>query len=85
MRVVDHTPLLGDMTSAALVVIRLFVVDKKLTLLAVAVRLVSGNANNREDGIGLTEDGVHLFERSVGCLWVEEVYSWEDDGVAGTC
>lgn len=89
MRVVDHASL-GNMRSgstarATLVLIRLLVVDQKLALLSVAVRLLSSYADHREDGVGLAEDGVHLLQRPVGGLGVEEVHDREDDGVAGPC
>ena len=72
---------LGDVACAAQVLLRVFVVDEKLAVLAVAVGLVAGDGDHVEDTGGLVEDGVHLLQRSVGGLWIEEVDNREDEGV----
>lgn len=74
--------LLGNIAGTAKMLLGVLVVDKKLAILAVAVGLVTGDRDDVEDTGCLVEDCVHFFQRSVGCLWVEEVYDREDEGVA---
>jgi hypothetical protein len=60
------------------------VVDEKLAVLAVAAGLVLGDLDDGEPAAGtldLVEDGIHLLERAVGRLGIEEVDHGHDDGV----
>jgi hypothetical protein len=74
--------LLGNIAGTAKMLLGVLVVDKKLAILSVAVGLVARNRDDVEDTGCLVEDCVHFFQRSVGCLWVEEIYNGEDEGVA---
>jgi hypothetical protein len=74
--------LLGNIAGTAKMLLGVLVVDKKLAILSVAVGLFARNRDDVEDTGCLVEDCVHFFQRSVGCLWVEEIYNGEDEGVA---
>lgn len=74
--------LLRDMASTTQMLLGVLVVDKKFSVLPVAVGLVAGHGDKAEDGRCLVEDDVHFLQGSVGCLWVEEVDHREDEGVA---
>lgn len=61
--------------------LRLQIVDQQLTVLSVASGLVVRNADDVEDIRRLVEDLVHLLERAVRGLGVEEVDAGDDEGV----
>lgn len=77
---IDH-PLLPRNIARATVLGGFLVVDQELAVLAVAVGLVPGDTDHREDRVRLGEDGVHFLEGAVGCFGVEEVDDGEDDRV----
>lgn len=69
---------------ARLVLLGLLVVDEQLAVLAVAARQLAGHAHDVEVRLragDLVEDGVHLLERAVGRLGVEEVHRGHHEGV----
>lgn len=74
--------LLGDVAEASSVLVRLFVVDEKLSVLAVATGLFACDAYEVEDRRCLVEDGVHLLKRAICGFGVEEVHDGEDHKVA---
>lgn len=76
-------PRISNTTSPPVRHISLVVVDKHFTILAISTWLFLRHTNRSEDGFCLHEDGVHLFKRSIGCLRVEVVDYWEDEGVDG--
>lgn len=79
----DGGLLVGHVAGAAAQVVRgLGVVDEQLAVLAVAARLLPGDAHDIPDRLGLAEDDVHLLERPVGGLGVEEVHDGDDEGIA---
>lgn len=59
-----------------------FVIDKKLAVLAIATGQLLRDLHDVEHICGLMENGIHLFQRPVGCLRVEEVHDWYDEGIA---
>lgn len=77
----DNALFAGNMTSTAQVIFRLSVIDEQLTILAVAARLISCNLDKVPNRCGLVEDVVHLLQRTVGGLRVEEVDDGEDKSV----
>lgn len=79
----DNSLFAGNMTSTAQVIFRLSVVDEQFTILAVAARLIPCNLDKVPDRSGLVEDVVHLLQRTVGSLRVEEVDDGEDKSVTG--
>lgn len=72
---------LGDVTGAAEMLFGVLVVDKELAVLAIAVGLVASDGDQAEDAGCLLEDDVHLLQRPVGCLGVEEIDDREDERV----
>jgi len=78
----DGGLLVGHVAGAAQVVLGLGVVDEQLAVLAVAARLLPGDAHDIPDRLGLAEDDVHLLERPVGGLGVEEVHDGDDEGIS---
>jgi hypothetical protein len=60
----------------------LIVVDKQLSILSVAARLLASTLDDGEDRVCLAEDGVHLLQRAIGGFWIKEVDDWNDEGVA---
>lgn len=82
--VANSSPLLriSHATDMMEMFVRLRVVDKQLSILAVATGLFARNPDNGPDGFGLVEDCVHFFEGAVGCFGVEEIDDWEDEGIA---
>ncbi len=88
--ILDTAPRGADYTAAALrsahaplVLARRFVVDQNFALFAVTARFVLGRPDDREDALGLVEDGVHLLKRAIGRLRIEEKYDGDDESVAG--
>lgn len=75
--------LLGDVAGAAQVFRGVLVVDQELSVLAEAMGLVVSHGDHVEDVGGLEEDCVHLFQRPICGLGIEEVDHREDEGVAG--
>lgn len=67
---------------AGILVFGCFFFDQKFSVTAVAAGFIPRDADDREDGVALAEDGVHLFQRTVLGFWVEEVDYWDDEGVA---
>lgn len=79
----DNSLFAGNMTSTAQVIFRLSVIDEQLTILAVAARLIPCNLDKVPNRCGLVEDVIHLLQRTVGSLRVEEVDDGEDKSVTG--
>lgn len=72
------------MADVGLVLVRLLVLDEQLAVLAVAAGFAAGDAHDAEPALGpgsLVEDGVHLLERAVRRLGVEEVDGRHHEGV----
>lgn len=74
--------LLGDMTGATEVLFGVLIIDEELAVLAVAVGFVASDGDNVEYVTGLVKNRIHLFQRAVCSLGIEEVDHREDDGVA---
>ena len=76
----DTGPALGRARSS-LVLFGLFIINQDFTILAIAMRFVLGGPYESEDVLGLVEDRVHLFERSISSLRIEEIDDRDDEGV----
>ena len=57
------------------------IVDQNFAVLTVAARFMLGSPDDREDILGLLEDGIHFLKGAVGGFWVEEEDDGEDEGV----
>ena len=73
-----------DDGAAAAVLFRVLVGDEQLAVLAVAPRLLLRHLDRVPDRRRLVEDGVHLLERAVRRLRVQEVDDGHDEAVAAT-
>jgi hypothetical protein len=71
-----------DNTDATHMLLRLVVVDKQLSVLAVAAGFFTSSLDDGEDRVGLAENGVHLLQGAVGGFGVEEVDDGDDESVA---
>lgn len=60
----------------------LFVIDERFSLLAVPSRLLAGCLHQGEVGAAVAEDGVHFFQGAVCGFGVEEVDDGDYEGVA---
>lgn len=66
------------------VVIRLIVIDEQRTVLVITLRLLFGNLDDVKsalEAVAILENLVHLLQRPVGCLGVEEVDTRYHEGV----
>ena len=61
--------------------LRLLIVNKQFSILAISQRLVFGGRDHREPAFGLSENGVDFLEGAVSGFGVEEVDDWEDECV----
>lgn len=57
------------------------VVDEQFSVLAITAGLFAGNFDHRPDRLCLAENGIHLFQRTVGRFRIEEVDNGEDERV----
>ena len=76
--------LLGNVAEATSVLLRVLVVDEKLTVLAIPTGLIARHRHEVEDRRRLVEDRVHLLQRPIRRLRVEEVHSGEDHEITVT-
>lgn len=64
-----------------MVLLRLFIADKQLTVLPVPMGLVAGRGDDVE-GVGrVMEDLVHLFQGAIGGFREEEIDRWDHEEV----
>lgn len=86
-----HVDLLGERSALLVlsnnagtfaVLFGILVADQELTILAISARCFPGDLDHLEDGSGSAENRVHLFKRTIGGLWVEEVDDRNNECVA---
>lgn len=73
--------LTDDAGTADVLVVNLLEITEKFALIVVHVGLLLRGFNDAENAACLPEDSVHLFQRALGSLGVEEVDHGEDNGV----
>ena len=74
-RITEHT-------SPPRMLLRLLVIDEKLSLLTIPSRFIAGDFHDGEVGAAFVEDAVHFFQGAVCGFGVEEVDGGEYEGVA---